>query len=122
LLFPATLIAATIAMTALMRAGLGSGLANADRRLLPRKRVAAARRRGGAAGRPGSMGPASGVFYRHNGVELVVQAQSQFRDLWSLRDEWSDTHITFSGPELASLRDALNRIDLPAVVNCSTSA
>jgi hypothetical protein len=40
----------------------------------------------------------SGVFYRHNGVELVVQQQSQFRDLYSLRDEWSDTRITFAAP------------------------
>jgi hypothetical protein len=61
------------------------------------------------------VGPVSDtVFYRHNGVELVVQVESQFRDLWSLRDQWSDTRITFSGPELASLRDALNRLDLPA--------
>ena len=54
------------------------------------------------------------VFYRHNGVELGVQVRSQFRDPWSLRDRWSDIRITFSGPELASLRDALNRLDLPA--------
>jgi hypothetical protein len=53
------------------------------------------------------------VFYWHSGVEFV-QVQSQFRDPWSLRDRWSDTRITFSGPELASLRDALNRLDLPA--------
>ena len=52
------------------------------------------------------------VFYRHNWVELGVR--SQFRDPWSLRDRWSDIRITFSGPELASLRDALNRLDLPA--------
>ena len=64
---------------------------------------------------PGSRCPVTGaVFYRHNGVELVVQAQSQSCDLWSLRDQWSDTGITFSGPELASLRDALNRLDLSA--------
>ena len=50
------------------------------------------------------------VFHRHNGV--VRQVQSQCRELWSLRDQWSDTGITFSGPELASLRDALNRLDL----------
>jgi hypothetical protein len=61
----------------------------------------------------GSKCPVAGaVFYRHNGVELVVQAQSQSGELWSLRDRWSDTCITFSGPELASLRDALNRLDL----------
>jgi hypothetical protein len=59
--------------------------------------------------------PLSGaVFHRHNGVELVVQVQSPFCGPWSLRDQWSDTRITFSGPELASLRDALNRLDLPA--------
>ena len=51
------------------------------------------------------------VFYWHNGVELVARVQSQFRDPWSLHDHWSDTRITFSGPELASLRDALNRLD-----------
>ncbi len=74
---------------------------------------ATARRRRGGAGQPDSRCPVSGaVFHRHNGVELVVQAQSQFRDLWSLHDRWSDTHITFSGPELASLRDALNQLDL----------
>jgi hypothetical protein len=54
------------------------------------------------------------VFYWHKGVALGVRLQSQFRDPWSLRDRWSDTRITFSGPELASLRDALNRLDLPA--------
>jgi hypothetical protein len=62
---------------------------------------------------PGSRCPVSGAVFRHNGVELVVRAQSQFCDLWSLRDQWSDIGITFSGPELASLRDALNRLDLP---------
>jgi hypothetical protein len=57
--------------------------------------------------------PLSGaVFHRHNGVELVVE--SQFCDVWSLRDQWSDIRIKFSGLELASLRDALNRLDLPA--------
>ncbi len=56
----------------------------------------------------------STVFHRHNAVELVVQVQSEFRDLWSLHDRWSDTRITFSGRELASLRDALNQLDLPA--------
>ena len=123
MLFPATLIAAAIATTALVGAGLGPALAVADRRRLLRTRLVAARRRGGAAGQPGSGCQVSGaVFYRHNAVELVVQEQSQFRDLWSLRDEWSDTRITFSGPDLASLRDALNRLDLPAVVNSATSA
>jgi hypothetical protein len=124
MLLPVILIAATIATTALTT-GLGRGLAIADRRRLPRARLAATRCRdatesngdtcGGAAGQPGSIRPVSGaVFYAHNGVELVVQQQSQFCDLWSLRDEWSDTRITFSGPELASLRDALNRLDLAA--------
>jgi hypothetical protein len=55
------------------------------------------------------------VFYWRNGVELVARVQSQFRDRWSLHDQWGDTRITFSGPELASLRDALNRLDLPGV-------
>ncbi len=54
------------------------------------------------------------MFYRHSGVELAVKLKPQFQDLWWLRDRWSDTRITFSSPELASLRDALNRIDLPA--------
>ena len=59
------------------------------------------------------------VFHRHNGVELVRQVQLQCRELWSLRDQWSDTRVTFSGPELASLRDALNRLNLPAsCVDC----
>jgi hypothetical protein len=59
------------------------------------------------------------VFYWHNGVELVARVQSRFRDRWSLHDQWSDTRITFSGPELASLRNALNRLDLPGVVSRS---
>ena len=107
------LIAVAIARAALMMPEPVLGLANVDRRRLPRTRLAAARRRGGGAGQPDSRCPVSGaVFYQHNGVELVVQVQSQFRDLWSLRDGWSDTHITFSGPELASLRDGLNQLDL----------
>jgi hypothetical protein len=66
---------------------------------------------------PGSRCPVSGaVFYRHNGVELVVQEQSQFCDVWSLRDQWNRTRITFSGSELASLRDALNRLDLDSTL------
>jgi len=55
-----------------------------------------------------------GVFYRHNEVELAVKLKSQFQDMWWLRDRWSNTRITFSSPELASLRDVLNRLDLPA--------
>jgi hypothetical protein len=66
---------------------------------------------------PRSRCPVGGaVFYRHNGVELVVQEQSQLCDLWSLRDEWSDSRITFSGSELALLRDALNRLDLDSTL------
>ena len=54
------------------------------------------------------------TFYRQDALELALQEQPAARYPWSLHDWWSDTRITFSGPELASLRDALNRLDLSA--------